>query len=138
MVRKNISQAGRYQSLLNWKETKGLIISFCWYVSKDHHFILLPGHILYRKPSGSQDSLYRGQIQKLLQCCREPYQHISSCYNDSEKNIIWSIYDVPFRSYWRKVKGKICGSTGVKQVKMIQFCWQWSKNVHLMNNEKSE
>ena len=26
---------------------------------------------------GSQDSLYRGQIQKLLQCCRDPYQQIS-------------------------------------------------------------
>ena len=25
---------------------------------------------------GSQDSLYRGQIQKLLQCCRESYQQI--------------------------------------------------------------
>ena len=25
---------------------------------------------------GSQDSLYRGQIQKLLQCCREPYHQI--------------------------------------------------------------
>ena len=25
---------------------------------------------------GSQDSLYRGQLQKLLQCCREPYQQI--------------------------------------------------------------
>ena len=25
---------------------------------------------------GSQDSLYRGQIHKLLQCCREPYQQI--------------------------------------------------------------
>ena len=25
---------------------------------------------------GSQGSLYRGQIQKLLQCCREPYQQI--------------------------------------------------------------
>ena len=25
---------------------------------------------------GSQDSLYRGQIQKLLQCCRDPYQQI--------------------------------------------------------------
>ena len=24
----------------------------------------------------SQDSLYRGQIQKLLQCCQEPYQQI--------------------------------------------------------------
>ena len=29
----------------------------------------------------------------------------SSCYNDSEKSIVWPIYeheDVPFRSYWRK------------------------------------
>ena len=25
---------------------------------------------------GLQDSLYRGQIQKLLQCCRDPYQLI--------------------------------------------------------------
>ena len=25
---------------------------------------------------GSQDSLYRGQIQKLLQCCQNPYQQI--------------------------------------------------------------
>ena len=55
---------------------------------------------------GSHDSLYRDQIQKLLRCCREPYQHTdSSCYNDSEKSIVWPYYehdDVPFRSYWRK------------------------------------
>ena len=25
---------------------------------------------------GSQDSLYRGQIQKLFQCCRKPYQQV--------------------------------------------------------------
>ena len=25
---------------------------------------------------GSQDSLYRGQIQKFLQCCQKPYQQI--------------------------------------------------------------
>ena len=25
---------------------------------------------------GSQDSLYRGQIQKLLRCCQKPYQQI--------------------------------------------------------------
>ena len=25
---------------------------------------------------GSQDSLYRGQIQTLLQCCQEPFQQI--------------------------------------------------------------
>ena len=34
------------------KKKEGLIISLCWYGSKDHHFILLPGHIMYRKPVG--------------------------------------------------------------------------------------
>ena len=34
---------------------------------------------------GSQDSLYRGQIQKLLQCCQKFIPTDSSCYNDSEK-----------------------------------------------------
>ena len=38
-----------------------------------------------------------------------------------------------------KVKGQIFGSTGIKQVKMIQFCWQWSKNVQVntMKNQNS-
>ena len=91
---------------------------------------------------GSHDSLYRDQIQKLLRCCREPYQHAtdSSCYNDSEKtSIVLPIDDhddVPFRSYWRKVKCYIFGSTGVKQVKMIRFCWQWSQNVYQVNTMK--
>ena len=40
-----------------------------------------PFHIAAGSPPvqeawGSQDSLYRGQIQKLLQCCREPYRQI--------------------------------------------------------------
>ena len=34
------------------KRNKGSIISLYWYGSKDHHFILLPGHILYRKSGG--------------------------------------------------------------------------------------
>ena len=34
---------------------------------------------------GSQDSLYRGQIQKLLQCCQKTIPTDSSYYNDSEK-----------------------------------------------------
>ena len=33
----------------------------------------------------SQDNLYRGQIQKLLQCCQKPYQQIPLVINDSEK-----------------------------------------------------
>ena len=32
-----------------------------------------------------------------------------------------------------KVRGQIFGSTGVKQVKMLQLCWQLSQNVRLVN-----
>ena len=37
-----------------------------------------------------------------------------------------------------KVKGQIFGSTGITQVKMIQFCWQCSQNVHLVNTMKNK
>ena len=76
---------------------------------------------------GSQDSLYRGQIQKLLQCCRGPYQvqfDLSTTYR--------------FVVIEEKVKGQIFGSTGVKQVKMIQLCWHWSQNVHQVNTMKNQ
>ena len=32
-----------------------------------------------------------------------------------------------------KVRGQNFGSTGVKQVKMLQFCRQWSQNAGLVN-----
>ena len=32
-----------------------------------------------------------------------------------------------------KVRGQNFGSTGVKQVKMLQFCWQWSQYARLVN-----
>ena len=32
-----------------------------------------------------------------------------------------------------KIKGQVFGSTGVTPVKMLQFCWQWSQNVRLVN-----
>ena len=32
-----------------------------------------------------------------------------------------------------KVRGQFFGSTGVKLVKIIQFCWQWSQNARLVN-----
>ena len=54
---------------------------------------------------GSHDSLYRDLIQKLLRCCREPYQQIPLVITIQKKSIVWPIYDhddVPFRSYWRK------------------------------------
>ena len=53
-----------------------------------------------------------------------------------KKSIIWPIYDhddVPFRSYWRKDQMLNFGSTGVKRVNMMRFCWQWSQNVHQVN-----
>ena len=36
-----------------------------------------------------------------------------------------------------KVKGQVFGIIGVKQVKMLQFCWQWSQNVRLVNTIKN-
>ena len=43
-----------------------------------------------------------------------------------------------FVVFEEKVKGQIFGSTGVKQVKMIQFCWQWSQNDHQVNTMKNQ
>ena len=90
---------------------------------------------------GSHDSLYRDLIQKLLRCCREPYQQIPLVITIQKKSIVWPIYDhddVPFRSYWRK--GQMLNfwlyMSGVKQVKMIRFCWQWSQNVYQVNTMK--
>ena len=67
------------------EKTKGLMILLCWYGAKDQYFILLPGHILYRKARRLQTSLYTGQIQKLLQCCQKNIPTDFSCYNDSEE-----------------------------------------------------
>ena len=44
----------------------------------------------------------------------------------------------PFVVIEGKVKGQNFGSTGVKQVRMIQFGWQWSQNVHLVNTMKNQ
>ena len=50
------------------------------YRAKDQYFILLPCHILYKK-FGVTSSLYRGQIQKLLQCFTKLYIFTDcSCY----------------------------------------------------------
>ena len=32
-----------------------------------------------------------------------------------------------------KVRGQFFCSTGVKQVKMVQICWQWYQNARLVN-----
>ena len=39
-------------------------------------FHIAAGSYPVQEAWGSHNSLYRGQIQKLLQCCREPYQQI--------------------------------------------------------------
>ena len=39
-------------------------------------FHIAAGSHPVQEASGSQDSLYRGQIQKLLQCCQKPFQQI--------------------------------------------------------------
>ena len=88
---------------------------------------------------GSQDSLYRGQIQNLLQCCREPYHQIPIITIQKKYSLTYlrrSTYH--FVVIEGKVKCQIFGSTGVKQVKMIQFCWQWCQNVHLVNTMKNQ
>ena len=103
-----------------------------------------PFHIAARshpvqEARGSQDSLYRGQIQKLLQCCRDPYHQIPIITIQKKYSLTYlqrSMYH--FVVIEGKVKGQIFGSTGVKQVKMIQFCWQWSQNVHLVNTMKNQ
>ena len=69
----------------SWKETKGLIISLCWYGSKDHHFILLPGHILYRKSGGHKIVCSICTGVKFKSCLSRTTPTDFSCYNDSEK-----------------------------------------------------
>ena len=38
---------------------------------------------------GSQDSLYRGQIQKFLQCCQKPYHQIPLVIHHFRIILIW-------------------------------------------------
>ena len=57
----------------------------------------------------------------------------SSCYNDSEKVYFDLSTTYRFVVIEEKVRGQFFGSTGVKQVKMVQFCWQWSQNARLAN-----
>ena len=51
----------------------------------------------------------------------------SSCYNDSEKVKFDLSTTYHFAVIEEKIKGHSFGSKGVKQVKMLKFCWQWSE-----------
>ena len=82
---------------------------------------------------GSQDSLYRGQIQKLLQCCQKPYQQMPLVITIQKKYSLAYLRRTVFVGIEEKVRGQFFDSTRVKTVKMIQFCWQWSQNARLVN-----
>ena len=97
-------------------------IMFLWVQGSIFHIV--SGSHPVQEARGSKDSLYRGQIQKLLQCCQKPYQQIPLVITIQKKSIVWPIFDVPFRRYYRKRSN--CWLYRVKQVKVLQFCWQWS------------
>ena len=69
--------------------------------------------------------------------CQNPTD--SSCYNNSEKKFsLTDLYMMYRFVVGLKVKDQVFGSTGVKQVKMPKFCWQWSQNVHQVNTIKNQ
>ena len=47
-------QAGSYERLLSWKDTKGLTIRLSLVRAKSNEFALLPGHVVYREPGGHE------------------------------------------------------------------------------------
>ena len=108
-----------------------------WVQGSPFH-IAAGSHPVQEEAWGSQDSLYRCQIQKLLQCCREPYHQIPLILTIRKKYRLTYLRPYRFVVIEGRVKGQIFGSTGVKQVKMIQFCWQWSQNIHLVNTMKNQ
>ena len=65
------------------------------------HFMLLPGCILYRKPGGHK-IVCTGV--KFKSCFNVVKNHTNGflLLSRFRKSIVWPIYDVPFRSYWRK------------------------------------
>ena len=114
----NRPDAARYQSLLSWKETKGLIILLCWYGSKDS--ISYCCRVLYGKPGGHK-----------IVCTGVKFK---SCFNvvENHTNRFLLLYDSENVSFdlsttYRfvviegKVKGQIFGTTGVKQDGLKMF-----------------
>ena len=75
-----------------------------------HYLILLPDHFVYRN-LGSQN--YRGQNKK---CCEKKIITIKKVKFDLPTTYRFIVIE-------GDVKGQILGNAGVKQVKMLQFCW---------------
>ena len=67
-----------------------------------------------------------------------PIRTDSSCYTDSEELQLDLFTTYRFVVIEEKVKGQIFGSTGVKQLKMVRFFWQWSQNFHQVNKMKNQ
>ena len=65
-------------------EKKQKFIMLVWVQGSPFH--IAAGSHPVQEAWGSQDSLYRGKIQKLLQCCREPYQQIPLVLTIRKKN----------------------------------------------------
>ena len=58
-----------------------------------------------------------------------------SSYNNNDSEKVYFDLSMTYRVVVieEKVRGQNFGSTGVKQVKMFQFCWKWSQNARLVN-----
>ena len=53
-----------------------------------------------------------------------------------QKRYSLTYHDVPFVVIEEKFKGQIFAPSGVRQVKMLQFCCQWSENARLVNTSQ--
>ena len=95
------------------KRNKRFNISLCWYVQESVIHIAA-GSYPVQKAWGTQGSLCRGKIQSAFSVV-ENHTNRFLLLLRFRKNIVRPVYDVPFRSYWRK--GQIFGSTVVIQVK---------------------
>ena len=75
----------------------------------------------------------QGSNSKDASMLSKPIPTDFSYYNDSEKVYFDLSTTYRFVVIEEKVRGQNLGPTGVKQVKMLQFCWQWSQNARLVN-----
>ena len=112
-----------------WKKKKfDNFIMFVWVQGSPFH---IAAGSLYRKPGGHK--FIQGSNSKVASMLSKTISTNSSCYNDSEKVLFGFSTTYRFVVIEEKVRSQLFGSTGVKQVKMIQFWWQWSQNARLVN-----
>ena len=74
---RNCSQIGRTLPKFTQLKRNKRFDNLCWYGSKNHYFILLPGHILYRKPGGHKIVCIGVKFKRCFNVVKnEPYQQI--------------------------------------------------------------